>query len=225
MILIIRGHIRDSFNSSKLYDYIKDLYIIDSNLKIFIHTWNIFANNISWRQIDINNTIVTEEIIYSYFGDKFKNLIKKIIIDDDSKIQIIGNLDGYINKGPMPIIGWKNYWYGKYKIIEYIKKNMEDTLTTMVINMRFDLFDNRHSSSKETYINYIKSNIGNTFTKNIFLRDQEFKGVDNIYIGNIQTMYKLIYFFYYFLDVILMKYNDTLHQEFFVYRINNKLVI
>ena len=49
---------------------------------------------------------------------KFKTT-ENIIIDDDATIQLIGNLNGNINNGPMPIIGWKNYWYGKYKIIEY----------------------------------------------------------------------------------------------------------
>jgi len=45
---------------------------------------------------------------------------------DDSKINLIGNLYGNINNGPMPIIGWKNYWYGKYKIINYLHENIEN---------------------------------------------------------------------------------------------------
>jgi len=225
MILILRGHIRDSFDTPKLYEFIKDLYTIDPDLKIFIHTWYIYANNISWRKIDTNNRVVTEEVILKYFGEHLSQLINHIIIDDDSKIELIGNLEGFINNGPMPIIGWKNYWYGKYKIIQHIKDFNNIDETKPIINMRFDLFDNRHSSSKETYINYIKNNMEGkkTFTKNVFLRDEEFKGIDNIYIGNIKSMYNLIFFFHKYLDLILKKYKDTLHQEFFVYRINNKL--
>ena len=79
MILILRGHIRNSFNNLKLYNLINQIYETDQNIKIYIHTWNIFSNNISWREIESNNTPVTEEIIYNYFND-LKHLIKHIII-------------------------------------------------------------------------------------------------------------------------------------------------
>ena len=93
MILIIRGHIRKSFETKQLYNLVKELYIIFPDLKIFIHTWNIFANNISWRNITINETSVNDKIIYNYFDD-LKHLVKNIIIDDNSKINLIGNLYG-----------------------------------------------------------------------------------------------------------------------------------
>ena len=118
MILIIRGHIRNSFETKNLYNLVKEIHIIFPNLKLFIHTWNIFANNISWRNIMINEQNVNEKIIYDYFDD-LSHLITNIIIDDDTKINLIGNLNGKIN-GSMPIIGWKNYWYGKHKIVDYI---------------------------------------------------------------------------------------------------------
>ena len=67
MILVIRGHIRDSFKTSDLYQLVKNIYNIQNDLKIFIHTWNTFANNVSWRNIKIDNTQVTKENIYIYF--------------------------------------------------------------------------------------------------------------------------------------------------------------
>ena len=75
MILIIRGHIRKSFEKKELYNLVKKLHIMIPDVKIFIHTWNIFSNNISWRKININNKSVNEKIIYDYFGD-LKHLIK-----------------------------------------------------------------------------------------------------------------------------------------------------
>ena len=78
MILIIRGHIRNSFETKKLYNLIKEIHTIFPDLKIFIHTWNIFANNISWRNININEQIVNDKIIYDYFDD-LKYLIIKIL--------------------------------------------------------------------------------------------------------------------------------------------------
>jgi hypothetical protein len=222
MILILRGHIRNSFETKKLYNLVKNIHIIFPDLKIFIHTWNIFASNISWRKITVNEQNVTDKIIYDYFDD-LKHLIKKIIIDDDSKINLIGNLCGNINNSLMPIIGWKNYWYGKYKIIDYLY-NMNIDENEMIVNCRFDVMNNSNSFDEVRIINFIKNNSKIIFTKNIFLFDDEgHNGIDNIYIGNINTLYKLISKFFYELDDILIKDNDTKYQERLVYRINNIL--
>ena len=96
MILIIRGHIRNAFKTQNLYNLIEMLYNIFPELNIFIHTWNIFSNNISWREIPINGEIVSEDIICNYFG-KLNNCIKHIIIEDDKNIRLHGNLEGTIN--------------------------------------------------------------------------------------------------------------------------------
>ena len=225
MILILRGHIRDAFKNNNLLNLIKDIYNLDSNLKIYIHTWNIFANNISWREIETNTTIVTKEIIYNYFSNSgLEHLLENenIIIDDDTKIELIGNIEGTINNGVMPIIGWKNYWYGKYKIIKHIYDKKIDE-NELIINLRFDILNNNNTKSCNDIIQFIKNNLEKSFTKNVFIKDEECGGIDNIYIGNITTLYKLTHYFYYCLDEILCNNNDTIHQEFLVYRLNNRL--
>ena len=225
MILILRGHIRDAFKNNNLLNLIKDIYNLDSNLKIYIHTWNIFANNISWREIETNTTIVTKEIIYNYFSNSgLEHLLENenIIIDDDTKIELIGNIEGTINNGVMPIIGWKNYWYGKYKIIKHIYDKKIDE-NELIINLRFDILNNANNSLFKPIIEFIKKNSGVHFTKNVFIHDKETGGIDNMYIGNINTLYKLSHYFHYFLDDILLKYNNTMHQEFLVVRVNNSL--
>jgi hypothetical protein len=230
MILILRGHIRDAFRNNNLLNLIKDIYVLDSNLKIYIHTWNIFANNISWRHIEPDNKIVTKEIIYNYFNNSgLEHLLENenIIIDDDTKIELIGNLKGTINNGVMPIIGWKNYWYGKYKIIKHIyDKNINEN--ELIINLRFDILNNSNNNLVDinNFIkhNFIKHNLGVNIIKNIFIKEEECGGIDNIYIGNIKTLYKLTHYFYYCLDEILCNNNDTIHQEFLVYRLNNRLI-
>jgi hypothetical protein len=221
MILIIRGHIRNSFDNDRLLILIKLINILNSDIKIYIHTWNIFANNISWRKIIQNNNIVTKETIYNYF-DEVKNLIEDIIIDDDTNIELIGNLQGCINNGPMPIIGWKNYWYGKYKIIKHLYDKKIDP-NKMIINLRFDILNNSNDLSEIDILQFIKDNKENQIKKNIFIKDNEFFGLDNIYIGNLKTIYILNHYFHYFLDEILLKINNTPHQEFIVYRLNNIL--
>ena len=221
MILMIRGHIRNSFDTKDFYLLIKELYALYPDLKIFIHTWNIFANNISHRAVATNNKKVDNQIIYDYFDD-LNHLIQNIIIDDDTKITLIGNLEGNIQHLGTPLIGWKNYWYGKYRAIEDIcNKNIDKN--EIVVNLRFDIMNNSISFSKETIINFINNN-KMIFTKNTFLfNDENHHGIDNIYIGNIDTMYKLIHNFCYELDKILIENKHIGAPEYLVYRINNTL--
>ena len=198
MILILRGHIRSAFDNNQLLNLIKGIRILDNDLKIYIHTWNIFSSNLSWRPVNQNNTVVTTEIIFDYFND-VKDLIKMIIIDDDTQIKLIGKTVGVMCNTLMPIKGWKNYWYGKYKLIynmyniynmcniynlyniynpkaNIIRKN------EMIINMRFDILNNSNSFNHNLIINFIKNNCTKIFVRNKFLYDYEFTGCDNIYL-------------------------------------------
>jgi len=218
-ILMIRGHIRDSFSNKQLYTLIKNINNIVPNLKIYIHTWNVFANSLSWRQINPNYTLVTENTIYEYFND-IAYLILKIIIDDDNNIKLIGHLDGYICRVPKK--GWKNYWYGKFSIIDHIytQKINNDSL---VINLRFDVLSNSCPIKSDDILNLIKMNKNTKFNKNIFLTNYFYSGIDNFYLGNIDTMHKLIRHFYYNLDNILEMIIEFKNQEHLVYIINNYL--
>ena len=123
----------------------------------------------------------------------------------------------------MPIIGWKNYWYGKHKIIDYLYNSNIDE-NEMIVNCRFDVISNSNSFDDNRIVYFIKNNSNIIFTKNIFIfNDENHCGIDNIYIGNIKTMYKLINKFFYELDDILINNSNTIHQEMLVYRINTIL--
>lgn len=231
MILVIRGHIRDAFTTLELINFVKKIHSTEPKLKIFIHTWNVFANNVSWRPVNYDDAdkAVTEQVIYNYFAD-LKHLIGHIIIDDDQKIQLVGNLRGTVTEAsPMSMIGWKNYWYGKYKIIDYLYNNKNIDNNEMIVNFRFDLFqiygddcplEYRHMITAEYLSDFIKNNVGVNFTKNQFIFDFKNIGIDNIYLGNINTMHKLTHQFFYKLDDIARKYNYIRHQEMFVYIVN-----
>lgn len=222
MILLLRGHIRNSFFDNKLYNLIKSIYDFDNNLIIYIHTWNVFSNNISWREISIDNSHVNEKLIFKYFSD-LKHLIKKIIIDDDSKILLNGNLEGKINNWRTPIIGWKNYWYGKFKLVEYVYNNYKCD-NHLVINTRFDILSNFNSKNinNDLIINFLKDNVKKNFEKNIFLNENfPHHGIDNFYLGNINTMYLLSNYFHNSLDYILKKNSDVLITERIVFLENN----
>ena len=222
MIIFIRGHIRNSFSNTDLYDLIKHIKRFHTTpLKIYIHTWNIYSSNISWRNINKDLRTVTENKILNYFRD-LQIYIKNIIIDDDTTINHIGNINGKICSSRCPLIAWKNMWYGIYSGIKYIKDN-NDIPDEYVINMRFDILNNSFSKTKNDILKFVRaqSNI-NTFDKNIFMSNKiekinNIRGIDNFYIGNIETMYILINHFNSNLDEIVLKYPSNNCQELLVY--------
>ena len=220
MILIIRGHIRDSFKTNNLYLFLKEMLLFQPDIKIFVHTWGIFSNGVSWRPMTADTAAVTDQVIYEYFQDLAK-YIQHIIIDDEKHNELHGSLTGTINGGPMPLVGWKNYWCGQYRIIDHLYTNELLSSNDTIVNMRFDILNNSCAFDKNTLLAFIALHSQGSFKKNMFLFDCERNGIDNIYIGNIKTMYRLIRYFHYELDDILKENKDTVHQERLVYRINN----
>lgn len=105
VVLLLRGHVRNSFENDDLYNFIKKISLIET-IDIYIHTWNVYYNILSWRKIKDDNRIIYEEKILSYFRD-LKDNIKHIIIDDDFKIELVGKKEGYVGNGKTPLIGWK----------------------------------------------------------------------------------------------------------------------
>jgi hypothetical protein len=222
LIVNIRGHVRDSFNTPRLYLFLKKLSTYFT-LKIYIHTWNKKANNISWREYPENNDSITEDSIRSYFKDIE---ICCILIDDDTNIKLIGDTKGNIFSSSMPKIGWKNMWYGMYQSIHEIYKRENNR--TIILNTRFDLFIN----SNKIYENHIIKWINNTLQKinyqkmntNYFLKEKEnLNGVDNQILGDKDTLYKLIYHFHHNLDEIHKSNIHLIGQEHSVYYENIKL--
>ena len=216
--MILRGHIRYSFDNDDLYAFMKRLTNI-CDLEVYIHTWTVKSNNISWRITETDNTPVSESLILYYFKDLSKN-IRKIIIDDETTIQHSGNIRGKIGVGPCPLIGWKNMWYGKYSIIDSMRTSNLDS-DSLVINTRFDIcnfFDDVFINEKNIY-NKIKSVLENgPLYSNLFLRNSESEKIDNFYIGTIETLYKLAKHFHHNMDAILEKYPDIFEQERLVFR-------
>lgn len=211
--LIIRGHIRTGFDNNKLYNFVKKittLYDID----LYIHTWNKIQNSLSWRSLNDINILVTEQTIIDYFKEIS---IKKIIIEDDSNINLIGNLEGKIAKSKMPIHGWKNMWHGKATIINSI------TNVSYVINTRFDYFN--LNSAVIIDENILLKTINENENKIRFAIDGPYAGVDNFYCGPLDDIRTLTNNFNQNLDSILIKYSNELHQEKIVFFEVNRYTI
>lgn len=222
LLIMIRGHIRNSFDNDNLYNLIKEIYKFNTNIHIYISTFNIVQNNISWRRLEEINTKVNNDFIKSYFKDLYF-LIKKIIIIDDKNINLIGNLEGKVCFSKAPLKGWKSYWYNKYKGIKLIKDTYKD-LNVNVINFRFDIMSNSFSFRNYDILNFIRENCNREINSNLFLKRYPFPGLDNIYIGSLNNQYELINYFNNNLDEIILKNRNVLYQEFLVYIINKQLL-
>lgn len=227
--LVLRGHIRNSFDNNQLYDFVKDL-TREFDMEIYIQTWNILQTDVSWRHLERNETPVDEDLIYDYFDDISGN-IKKIIILDDSKIDLIGIKTGRMGKTSGSYLGWKQMWYGIYEITEYIKDSKEEKEEdNFIINTRFDVFNNSVSFSLKTIRDKTMEVMSSTIIprsilKNIFLKEIEFFGIDNFYIGNKTTLFKLAERFKYHLDEIIDLYPKVTSHEFYTFHVNNILFL
>jgi hypothetical protein len=220
LIIILRGHIRNTFENNHLYNFLcnlNDKY----NLYIFIHTWNIKSNDLSWRNIQEDTSVVDDSLIIEYF----KNLnIEKMFIDDDKCIEIRGKKSGLIKTTLMPIHGWKNMWYGIHKICQYILDNLSDynlNEKTFTMNIRFDYFNNSTLKQYTKHLHHYE------FTNRLFdfssqslefLKNPPFNyGIDNIYTGNFFKIYYTARLFHTRLDEIIEGYKKIHAQENLVY--------
>ena len=222
LILALRGHVRDSFTNGRLHNFVKFLSV-KYELTVYLHTWDIVQSNLSWRQMEQNNTKVTEPLLLECFGDV---AIKNVTICDEQSIVLTGRTEGKIGTGFTPIRGWKNMWYGKHQLAQAIFDNENHGIP--VLNMRYDLFTIKPQCALFGYYNeksvdlFIEQNYVQSFTKNIFLLNLETEGIDNIYLGTPITMLNLAVHFHKNLDKILEKYPTVFSQEFLVFRENSQ---
>lgn len=219
--LCIRGHIRDGLTDTSLLEYIYRLQQ-ENLVDLFLHTWNESEAKKSYRNLDYTTLIaVDESILYNYFKDLDRE-IKSIIIDDDSKINLIGNLEGTVCRSSCPLISWKRMWYGKHKVIQSVN-NYKDY--DIIINTRYDVFTN--IMCKMPSVKFLRINCGK---KMINFKYPAFApsviGIDNYYSGCPENIIKLTAYFHNDLDNIISKYHDTNYQEELVYKfaIDNNLL-
>lgn len=223
MLILLRGHVRDSFRHQTLYEFLKVLSTMTS-IEIYIHTWNIIQSGISWRHLNEDPTAVTEDLIRQYFKD-LSPFIKHIMIEDDKHIPLIGKKEGTVCRGPCPLVCWKNYWYGQFRAIQYINSCKENK-NEVILNMRMDLFNYTHNRyfNMGSVKSFVTMHLNNSnFQKNVFLKDHKIYGIDNGYMGSIHTMYKLIYHFHYHLDEIVERNSQLINQEYMVFDENNRI--
>ena len=158
LALIIRGHVRDSFDDNKLYDLIKKFTLL-YDVDIYISTFNIKnGGKIYSKENGLNNMEITEKCILEYFGDT-KKFIKKIIFNSNN----IGNNDKMI--GQISRNKFLHMWKSIYNAVKYIK-NEATTNYNYVFNIRFDYFSLIHSIEPSKSTSDIKKLSGIGFFDN-----------------------------------------------------------
>lgn len=208
MILMIRGHIRNGFENDNFYNLIKNI----SNTfdtKIYVHTWNIFQNSLSWRHLVHDPNQVNKKVLQDYFRD-LNPLIKNIIIDDDTKINHPGTTEGVIGRTRCPVLGYKNMFYGMLKLSKNVFDN--EPKEEIVVQTRFDVLTNSFGIHTDRILEFLK-NPPNNNDRIKFISEVPFNGIDNIYMSTVENMYRFLQRMYFNLDGINEKHRETRHQE------------
>jgi hypothetical protein len=214
MIIFIRGHIRNSFDSQDLCDLVRQICNTEPS-EIYIHTWSIFSSSLSYRSVAQDERPVTESIIRDYFIDL---PIKHIMIDNDQEIDLVGTTAGTVSGSPCPLRAWKNMFYGKYVMLDYLSKHRDET--EVVLNFRFDVLQNSTHEIKEKNILAVASCRP---PKNQFIYPYCFPGVDNCYLGPIKTLHALVHHFHHRMDEIVARYSLKQCHEYIVFFENSRL--
>ena len=213
MKLLLRGHIRNSFDNDNLYNLLRAL---DTryNLELYIQMWNICSSSASWRPVSQNNTAVTGHTVKAYFRELVPK-IKTLIISDEKDTTLYGSLVGNVSRSGMPMKGWKYMIYSMFQITESLYNNSTDRSEKVVIT-RFDVMENSNSFSKEHIIEYVSRNI-DTLQPIVFARESKTAhwGCENLMIGDIGSLYRLLYNMYKHTDEVLARHTPCAHQEYF----------
>lgn len=197
--LIIRGHIRNAFGNRDLYDLVRE--ISDrADISVFIHTWSVFQTSASWRRMPDDHNPVDEDQVRSYFSD-LSPLIKKVMVDDEKKVELSGRLHGTIGHTPCPVAGYKYMFYGMLRAAEYVAsvKPPED----LVVQTRFDVMSNWRRFSRGQIVDFVFRKPSKRIQ---FIVEEAYNestvGIDNIYMANAKDMYEFIRHMYLNLDEV-----------------------
>jgi hypothetical protein len=221
LIVLLRGHVRQAFYDNRLYLFLLELSK-KYNLHIYIHTWSILQSDLSYRQIPVNNLVVTEEMVLAYFRD-LNPFIVSLEIDDPSSAVVTG--EGIVCKTACPVKAWKHMWAGVMRVVQKMNETGLYPNSTTVINTRFDLFSSPldPQMNKQRLLEFVDTVFPSYLYTNLFFYNEPHPFNDNFYIGNVSSMTNIVTHFYLNLEDIMTRYPDVIHQEDLVYLENHRL--
>ena len=223
-----------------------DLYISTWNVREVrsTDTWRPHKDTL----ISNNDYTVTESKIRKYFSN-CNITLKKISIFDDLKIKLYGELSGNVSGGNCPRLGWKKMWFG---IFHGIKSIVETNIKyDVIVNTRFDInelptWEHYYTPPEKTLKKtkcgihfFLKSRINSIVfpgfvrqtnswrsdptKKHLFSVNDGQIGIDNLYVGELYKMHKLVSEFQFNLLKIENKFPGNRIHEVLVLKYSKNL--
>lgn len=210
--IVLRGHVRSSLNDRILHGLvskISDLF----DTKLYVHTWDIVQNSLSWRGlIEVTNQ-VSHEDIKEYFSGMDVNWIK---VESDKNLKHVGKTEGFIGFTRCPVLGWKNMYWGIHSGVEAVYR--QEPADSVTVQMRMDVLSNPYSPSENEVLEFLVrdhevATKGDMWERIRFLRMHCFMGVDNIYMARTVDLMRFVSYIYNDMDRILEVHRGTINQE------------
>jgi hypothetical protein len=209
MNLILRGHIRNSFSNDSLNRLVFEISK-KHKLDIYVHTWSVLQSSRSWRHIPDDERAVDESMVLDYF-DGLGVSIRRVIIEDESEVELKGRLDGTVGHTPCPIKGYKYMFHGMLKAAECVLEDAgpED----LVVQTRFDVLSNWGRFGADRIVSFmdVKPSKRIQFIMEE-VADESTVGVDNIYMAKALDMHNFLKHMLDDLDEIDLKHKSTRHM-------------
>ena len=208
MKVLIRGHVRQSLDTRDFYWLLKKLDVM-IGIEIYMQTWRVKQNELSWRPMIADDTEVTQELILNYMDD-LSSKIKKIIILDEKDVALSGRTNGLIGNSKMPIKGWKYMLSGMNVITDYVNNDCREN--EVVLLTRFDMLNNKPESYVLDFVKYYARQMPRDLVFAHVGADEFVGGCDNVMMGRIRTIAALITRMM-DLDNIIARYPNVVMQE------------
>jgi hypothetical protein len=215
LAFIIRGHIRDGLFNSGLKSYLDYLSNEGHTIDLYLQTWTENEAKSSYRELDRSHIFkVTPELLRAYFNGYD---VKTVMVQDDSRLKLKGDIDGLVGSSKCPKIAWKRMWAGKVAIAKYLYDNGGENYDR-VVNTRYDMFTNPICITPNIILNKITKQSQNLAFRYPLCQNGGMVGIDNYYVGSSHAMLQLASDFHTSLDAISEIYSDVAHQEEMVCR-------
>ena len=140
---------KDTLETNTLKSYIGVISVY-YEVDLYISTWSQteVSHDHTWRTTPsrrpndphhflLQQRPTSASQIQNYFADLNINIKKILVLNDDSKLELHGNTEGFVASGRCPRIGWKKMWYGIYAGIRSIVSENDEY--DAILNTRFDI--------------------------------------------------------------------------------------
>jgi hypothetical protein len=232
MNLILRGHIRNSFENSDLHDLMLSIVAKVPDIKVYVHSWNVVQSPMSWRGMEENRNKVTPEIISDYLG--IGQNLRRVVVEDDGEVVVPGRVAGTVATTPCPIKGYKLMFYGMMRGSELVLEDSDPE--ELVVQTRFDVLSNWIRTPPERIVEFLDAKPEEGEPIRFLIRpgengvERELRlnrwrrygpeyephwtaGVDNIFMATVKNMNRLLTHMYRRFDEVEAKHKRVRHQE------------